>query len=48
MGSIANLIVADRAASVGVRLDGRIHASVGVPVTFVTLAIAAARLWAVS
>jgi Na+/H+ antiporter NhaD/arsenite permease-like protein len=39
-GSIANLIVADQAAQLGVKLDWREHAKVGVPVTLGTLAIA--------
>jgi Na+/H+ antiporter NhaD/arsenite permease-like protein len=43
VGSIANLIVAERAAALGVRIDWRAHAPVGVPVTVVTLAVAA--LW---
>jgi Na+/H+ antiporter NhaD/arsenite permease-like protein len=38
-GSIANLIVADQAAQLGVKLDWREHAKVGVPVTLGTLAI---------
>ncbi len=44
-GSIANIIVVDSAARHGIRIDWRRHARVGVPVTFVTLAIAAAYLW---
>lgn len=44
VGSIANLIVADAAARRGLTLDWRTHARAGVPVTLVTLAIAAAWL----
>ena len=45
VGSIANLIVADQAARLGVRLGWKEHARVGVPVTVATLAVAAAWLW---
>jgi Na+/H+ antiporter NhaD/arsenite permease-like protein len=38
-GSIANLIVADQAAALGVRLGFREHARVGVPVTLATLVV---------
>jgi Na+/H+ antiporter NhaD/arsenite permease-like protein len=44
VGSIANIIVADAAAKQGVRIDWRMHARVGIPVTIATLAIAAAGL----
>ncbi|WP_140637280.1 anion transporter [Methylibium rhizosphaerae] len=44
VGSIANIIVVDAAARHGVMIDWRRHAVVGVPVTFVTLAIVAAYL----
>ncbi len=44
VGSIANLIVVDQAASHGIRIGWRRHAKVGVPVTIATLAIAAAWL----
>lgn len=44
VGSIANLIVADQAARLGVRLGWREHARVGVPVTVLTLLIAAGWL----
>jgi len=40
-GSIANLIVAERAAPYGVRLGFRDHLAVGVPVTLVSLVLAA-------
>ncbi len=43
VGSIANIIVIDQAAQVGVKISWREHARVGVPVTAATLAIAA--LW---
>jgi Na+/H+ antiporter NhaD/arsenite permease-like protein len=41
VGSIANIIVVDQAARLGVGIDWRAHARVGIPVTIVTLAIAA-------
>ncbi len=44
VGSIANIIVVDQAAQVGVRISGREHARIGIPVTLATLAIAAAWL----
>ena len=44
VGSIANLIVADRAARLGVRISWREHARAGIPITLATLAIAAAWL----
>ncbi len=44
VGSIANIIVVDAAARHGIRIDWRMHARVGVPVTLATLAIAAAWL----
>jgi Na+/H+ antiporter NhaD/arsenite permease-like protein len=44
VGSIANLIVVDAAAKRGIAIDWRTHARVGVPVTLVTLAAAAAFL----
>ncbi|MFI5401706.1 MAG: anion transporter [Planctomycetota bacterium] len=43
VGSIANLIVAEQAARLGIRITWREHARVGIPVTVVTLALAA--LW---
>jgi len=45
VGSIANIIVVDCAARRGIRIDWRMHARVGVPVTLTTLAIAAAWFW---
>lgn len=44
VGSIANIIVFEQAALVGVRLRGGEHARIGIPVTLATLAIAAAWL----
>jgi Na+/H+ antiporter NhaD/arsenite permease-like protein len=44
VGSIANIIVVDAAARRGVRIDWRRHARTGVPVTALTLAIAAGAL----
>jgi Na+/H+ antiporter NhaD/arsenite permease-like protein len=43
VGSIANIIVVDQAARLGVAIDWRTHARVGIPVTLITLGIAA--LW---
>ncbi|MBN1488444.1 MAG: anion transporter [Phycisphaerae bacterium] len=52
VGSIANIIVVDQAARLDVRIDWREHARIGVPVTLVTLAIAAVwlgiRIWLVA
>lgn len=45
VGSIANLIVVDQAARLGVTIGWRDHARVGVPITMLTLAIASAWLW---
>jgi Na+/H+ antiporter NhaD/arsenite permease-like protein len=45
VGSIANIIVVGIAASMGCRITWREHVRVGLPVTLVTLAIAAAWLW---
>jgi Na+/H+ antiporter NhaD/arsenite permease-like protein len=44
VGSIANIIVIDQAARLGIRISWREHAIVGVPVTLLTLAIAAVWL----
>jgi Na+/H+ antiporter NhaD/arsenite permease-like protein len=44
-GSLANLIVAERAASVGVRLPFLAHARAGIPITLATSVIAALWLW---
>ena len=45
VGSIANIIVVDQAARLGVRISWGRHAMVGVPVTLITLALAAVWLW---
>lgn len=45
VGSIANIIVVTSARSFGIEIDYRTHAKAGVPVTLVTLAIAAGWLW---
>ncbi len=45
VGSIANLIVVDQAARLGVGLSWREHARIGVPVTLWTLGLAAFWLW---
>ncbi len=45
VGSIANLIVVDQARRHGVVIGWREHARAGVPITLVTLAIAALWLW---
>lgn len=47
VGSIANLIVIDQAARLGIRIGWRTHARVGVPVTLLTLLLAAIWLWLV-
>ncbi|MHA7682658.1 anion transporter [Cupriavidus sp. PET2-C1] len=44
VGSIANIIVVDAAARRNIQIDWRRHATVGVPVTLVTLAISAGYL----
>jgi Na+/H+ antiporter NhaD/arsenite permease-like protein len=44
VGSIANIIVVDQAKALGVRIGWREHAKVGIPVTLVTLALAAGWL----
>lgn len=45
IGSIANIIVLDQAARLGVVINWREHARIGVPVTVVTLLLAAGWLW---
>ncbi len=45
VGSIANIIVVEQAGRLGIRIGWREHARVGIPVTVLTLAIAAAWLW---
>ena len=44
VGSIANIIVVDQARPLGVEIDWRTHARVGIPITLATLALAAAWL----
>ena len=41
VGSVANIIVVDAAARRGIAIGWRQHARIGIPVTFVTLAIVA-------
>lgn len=48
VGSIANIIVVDQAAQLGVRISWREHAKVGVPVTLATLGLTALWLWVIS
>jgi Na+/H+ antiporter NhaD/arsenite permease-like protein len=48
VGSIANIIVVDQARRLGVEIDWRTHARVGIPVTVATLALAGAWLWFIS
>jgi Na+/H+ antiporter NhaD/arsenite permease-like protein len=45
VGSLANLIVAERAAGQGVALSFRDHAKAGVPITLISMAIAGLWLW---
>ncbi|HRK33121.1 MAG TPA: anion transporter [Candidatus Hydrogenedentes bacterium] len=45
VGSIANIIVVEQAARYGTRITWQEHARIGLPVTVITLAIAAAWLW---
>lgn len=47
VGSIANIIVVDQAARLGVSLGWREHARIGVPVTLLSLAVTAGWLWLV-
>ncbi|MBF0269845.1 MAG: anion transporter [Alphaproteobacteria bacterium] len=46
-GSLANIIVAERAQSVGVKLGFADHAKSGVPMTLLSLALAVGWLWAI-
>lgn len=46
VGSLANLIVAERAALAGVRLSFRDHAKAGIPITLISLLLAGLWLWA--
>jgi Na+/H+ antiporter NhaD/arsenite permease-like protein len=43
VGSIANIIVVDAASRQGIRIDWKMHAQIGIPVTLATLLVAA--LW---
>jgi len=45
VGSIANIIVVDQAGRLGVKISWREHARIGIPVTLLTLGVAAAWLW---
>jgi len=45
VGSLANLIVAERASLAGVRLSFRDHAKAGVPITLLSMLLAALWLW---
>jgi Na+/H+ antiporter NhaD/arsenite permease-like protein len=45
VGSIANIIVVDQAARLGLRITWREHARIGIPVTLATLAVASGWLW---
>jgi Na+/H+ antiporter NhaD/arsenite permease-like protein len=46
VGSLANLIVAERASMAGVRLSFRDHAKAGVPITLLSMIFAGLWLWA--
>jgi Na+/H+ antiporter NhaD/arsenite permease-like protein len=46
IGSLANLILAERAALAGVQLSFRDHIKAGVPITLVSLLFAGLWLWA--
>lgn len=48
VGSIANIIVVEQAARVGIRISWQEHARIGVPVTVLTLGIAAVWLWVIA
>lgn len=45
VGSIANLIVVDKAAQMGIPIGWKEHARVGIPVTILTLIVSAGWLW---
>jgi Na+/H+ antiporter NhaD/arsenite permease-like protein len=47
-GSVANIIVVDQAKRRGVAIKGKTHWKVGIPVTLLTLAVAALWLWFLS
>jgi Na+/H+ antiporter NhaD/arsenite permease-like protein len=46
VGSIANIIVIERAAEVGVKIGFRAHARVGIPITLLTMLASLGCLWA--
>jgi Na+/H+ antiporter NhaD/arsenite permease-like protein len=46
VGSLANLIVAERASAAGVNLTFRDHARAGVPITLLSMIVAGLYLWA--
>jgi Na+/H+ antiporter NhaD/arsenite permease-like protein len=46
VGSLANLIVAERASVAGIRLSFRDHAKAGVPITVLSMLLAGLWLWA--
>ena len=45
VGSIANIIVVEQARLQGVGINWRVHARTGIPVTALTLIVAALWLW---
>ena len=45
VGSLANLITAERALLTGVRLSFRDHAKTGVPITILSMLLAGLWLW---
>ncbi|WGF86388.1 SLC13 family permease [Marinivivus vitaminiproducens] len=47
VGSLANIIVAERAAAQGVTLGLADHARAGIPITLLSMAVAVAWLWAI-
>ena len=48
VGSIANLIVIEQAGRLGVAIGWRQHAGIGIPITVLTLGLAAGWLWLLS
>lgn len=45
LGSIANLIVVEQAANLGIRVSFRQHAAVGIPVTLISFAVLSGWMW---
>ncbi len=45
VGSIANIIVVEQSKTLGIRITWQDHARVGIPVTLITLVLAAGWLW---